>query len=269
MPHVRRLGNRRGAETMHNAVNKKQGVYGMLEYIPKIALQALQAGNIIAGLGIVENAYDETKVIQAMHARDIPDKEPALLDIARASMARLPADAIDVLVVDEMGKNISGTGMDTNIIGRVYQYGSPEPEKPHVHIIGVYGLTEETHGNACGMGLADVCPKSFFSEVDFSSTSVNIITSNNMERGKLPVVCDTDRHCFEVSARAAGTDLGSVRAVRIQNTLHVGECWVSPALLAEIRDSPHITVLEEGISLITAADALAPFASENKKRKLK
>lgn len=76
-------------------------------------------------------------------------------------------DAIDVLVVDQMGKNISGTGMDTNIIGRMYQYGSAEPEVPKIGIIGVYGLTEETHGNACGMGLADVCPKHFFDEVNF------------------------------------------------------------------------------------------------------
>lgn len=115
------------------------------------------------------------------------------------------------------------------------------------------------------MGLADCTTKSFFSEVNFDSTAVNIITSNNMERGKLPVVCDSDRHCFEVSVRAAGADMESVRAVRIKNTLHVGECWVSPALLAEIKDSPHITVLEEGVSLIVSEGeedgSLTPFAS--------
>ena len=126
------LGKRRGAETMHNAVNKRQGVYGMLEHIPKIARQALRVGNICAGLAIVENAYDETKLIKAMVSDRIAEEEPALLDIARAAMPRLPVDAVDVLIVDEMGKNISGTGMDTNIIGRIYQHGSPEPETPKV-----------------------------------------------------------------------------------------------------------------------------------------
>lgn len=103
-------------------------------------------------------------------------------------MATLPVDQIDVLIVDEIGKNISGTGMDTNIIGRTYQYGTPEPSSPNVSIIGVYSVAPESHGNACGMGLADVCSARFHSQVDFESTMTNIITSNNMSRGKLPVL---------------------------------------------------------------------------------
>ena len=178
-------------------------------------------------------------------------------------MPRLPVDQIDVLMIDEIGKNISGTGMDTNVIGRMYQTGTPEPEVPNVGIIAIHGITEPSHGNACGMGLADVASQAFFEQLDFASTSTNIITSNNLERGKLPVIATTDEHTWEIAVRSSGAlSFGAtkdVRAVRIPNTLHVGECWVSPALLPELAGMAHISVVEEGLRLFDEVGLLMPF----------
>jgi hypothetical protein len=259
------LGKKEGAVACHDAVNKREGVKGLFEYLPLIAQQKLNEGNIVCAIGLVENAYDQTRFVKALLAADIPEGEKPLLELARQNMPRLPVDQIDVLMVDELGKNISGTGMDTNVIGRMYQFGTPEPEVPNVGIISVHGITEASHGNACGMGLADVCSQSFFEQLDFASTSTNIITSNNLERGKLPVVATTDEHTWEVAVRSSGAlsfgATADVRAVRIPNTLHVGECWVSPALLPELAAMPHIKVIEEGIDLFCEAGKLLPFHS--------
>lgn len=169
-------------------------------------------------------------------------------------------------------QNISGTGMDTNIIGRMYQFGSPEPAVPNIGIIAVHGITPESHGNACGMGLADCVPKSFFDELDFGATSTNIITSNNLERGKLPVVCGTDAETWGVAVRASGTTIEDVRAIRVANTLTVAECWVSAALIPEVQAMAHIKIVEEGLLLLTAEGHLTPFErsveSAQKKQKV-
>lgn len=139
--------------------------------------------------------------LQAMLAADIPEVEKTLLALARENMPTLPAEQLDVLVIDEMGKNISGVGMDTNIIGRMYQFGTPEPPSPRVASICVHSITPESHGNATGMGLADCVPRRFFEAVDFEATATNIITSNNLERGKLPCVCGNDEHTWSVAVR--------------------------------------------------------------------
>src|SRR5205085_2625855 len=127
------------------------GIHGLRDLVPQAAERLLATGKILAGIGVVENAYDETAIIEAIPARKIWGREPQLLALAKQNMPRLPVEDLDVLVVDRFGKNISGTGMDTNIIGRTHILGEPEPESPRIKMIVVTNLTDESHGNATGM----------------------------------------------------------------------------------------------------------------------
>ena len=140
------LGKHAQALAIHNL-----GVRGLREVMPQVARQALRSANILLGVAIVENANDETMIVRAIPAGCIAEEEPALLEIARAQMPRLPVPELDLLIVDEMGKDISGLGMDTNVIGRLKIPGQPEPERPRIRVIYVRDLTDATHGNAVGM----------------------------------------------------------------------------------------------------------------------
>jgi hypothetical protein len=235
------LGKEKQASFLHSF-----GVYGLRDMIPAAARHIFQTGKILLGLALVENAYDETAVIEAIPADEIFTREPGLLALARENMPRLPVDELDVLIVDQLGKNISGAGIDTNIIGRIRIPGEPEPSAPRIKSIVVSDLTPETHGNSCGMGLADVVTRRFADKIDFKTTNTNIITSGFLERGKLPVVADTDRHAFEIALRAAGCrDLATARVIRIQDTLLLSDLLVSPAVLNEIKGRENIELLDE------------------------
>ncbi len=166
------LGKERQASAIHSF-----GVHGLRDLVPKAAARVLDLGKIVAGIAIVENAYDETALIEVIPANQILSREPPLLEQARKNMPRLPVEEIDVLIVDELGKNISGSGMDTNIVGRIRISGEPEPESPKIRSILVDDLTDESHGNATGLGLADVITRRFFKKIDFPVTYRNIITS--------------------------------------------------------------------------------------------
>ena len=145
------LGNKRLASELH-----RFGVYGLKTLMPLAGRQILLTGKILLGVGIVENAYDETAIIEALTPLEILAREPELLKSAKQMMPYLPLKDIDVLVVDRLGKDISGSGMDTNIIGRMKIEGTTEPESPRIKAIVVTDLTDASHGNACGIGLADV-----------------------------------------------------------------------------------------------------------------
>ncbi len=252
------LGKERQAGTMHS-----WGIHGLRDLIPLSAERVFGTGKILAGIGIVENAYDETAIVEAIPGREILSREPELLDAAKQNMPRLPVDEIDVLMVDYLGKNISGSGIDTNIIGRIRIDGEPEPASPRIRSIVVCDLTPETHGNACGMGLADVVTRRFADKIDFKTTNTNIITSGFLERGKLPVVADTDRHAFEIALRAAGCrDVEKARVIRIQDTLHLSEMFVSAALMREIEGREDIEVIGEPVELFDSHSARCPGFSE-------
>lgn len=211
------------------------GVRGLREVLPQVARQILRHGNILLGVAVVENALDETMLVRAIRAEDIPDQEPALLEIARAQMPRLPVSDIDILIVDEMGKNISGLGMDPNIIGRLKIPGQPEPESPRIRMIIVRDLTPETHGNAVGVGLADITTRTLFSKINFAATYENAVTATFLERAKIPMIAETDRQALDWAARACNAaDPAQLRIVRIQNTLRLDTLQVSPAVLADL-----------------------------------
>jgi hypothetical protein len=248
------LGNAVQAERLHAA-----GTFGLREHMPAVAREVLRSANVVLGVAIVENADDRTMHVEAVPAGSIPEAERHLIDLARRHMPRLPVAELDVLLVDRMGKDVSGVGMDTNVIGRMLIAGEADPERPRITMIGCHALTPASHGNACGMGLADVVPASFAAAVDHAVTRTNVVTSGFLLRGKLPLVADDDRHVWELCRRGAHADVAAVRAARIVDTLHCSELWVSDAVLAELADDPHVSVLERDVPLHRADGSLTPF----------
>jgi len=239
------MGKERQASAIHS-----YGVYGLAELIPVVAKQLLSTGKILGGLAIVENAFDNTMMVSALRADEFFEKEPALLKIAKDNMPLIPADNIDLLIIDEMGKNLSGVGVDPNIIGRMKIYGQPEPERPKVKSIIITDITAESHGNAIGVGLADVIPRRLYNKIDFSSTYTNGITSSFYERIKIPVIAESDIEAFGIALRGCGyIKQGEERIVRIKNTLHLEELYVSDSVLEEIKGSGRIEIAERNVNL--------------------
>jgi len=218
------------------------GVPGLREIMPRVAQEILKSGKVLGGLGLVENAYDQPLHLEAIPASHIPRREPELLDLSRRHMPSFPLDEIDLLVVDQIGKNISGVGMDPNIIGRMGITGEPEPNVPNIGMIIIRDLTEESHGNALGMGLADICTRRFHDKVDLRPMYENIFTSTFLQRGKIPIVAETDEEAFAYAVRALWClEPGRLRIVRIRDTLHLSEMLLSQAALNQVRPGVALT----------------------------
>jgi hypothetical protein len=253
------LGKRVQAEALH-----AYGTTGLRELMPRVAQHVLANSNVVLGVAVVENALDQTMVVQAVPAGSIAAVEPALLQLAAAHAPRLPVDALDVLLIDVMGKDISGAGIDTNVIGRVMIAGEPDPPTPRIAMIACHALTKASHGNATGMGLADVVTRRLADVIDHEVTRTNVITSGFLLRGKLPVVADDDRHAWQLCLRGAGVvDTATVRAARIANTLHCAQLWVTDAVLADLVDRSDVQVLERAVALHDHTGALRPFAGRS------
>jgi hypothetical protein len=249
------LGKAVEAEILH-----AQGTYGLRELMPQVARQVIAHGNVVLGVAVVENAVDRTMAVEVVPVAQIAETEPAMLDLARAHLPRLPVDDIDVLLVDQMGKDISGVGMDTNVIGRVMIAGERDGATPRIGMIACHTLTPVSHGNATGMGLADVVTRAFADSIDHDVTRTNVVTSGFLQRGKLPVVADDDRQAWELCLRGCGvTDPARVRAVRIMDTLHCNDAWVSDAVLADLVDDPRISCRASGLQLHGPDGRLRPF----------
>ena len=237
------LGKERQAFEMHSF-----GVHGLRDLVPLAAKRLITTGKILGGIGIVENAHDETAVIEAIPAEKICARESQLLAMAKQNMPSLPVNELDVLIIDRFGKNISGTGMDTNIIGRTHIFGEPEPESPRIRMIVVTDLTDESHGNATGMGFADVVTRRLFRKIDFTATYKNVITAGFPARAKLPLVAETDREALDIALRSAGCrDISRARVIRMLDTLHVSELLVSDAVLEEVRGLTNVETLGERV----------------------
>lgn len=249
------LGKHRQAEAIHAL-----GVEGLRDVMPAVARQVLRHGNVRLGLAVVENAYDETMLIRAVPAAGIPAEEPHLLEAARNNMPCLPVSRIDVLVVDEIGKNVSGLGMDPNIIGRLKIRGQPEPECPDIRAIVVRDLTPETHGNAAGMGLADIITRRAYEKIDFGVTYTNVLTTGFLERAKVPMIAGDDREALRMAFRTAGMPAaGAARVVRIRNTLHLDEVHVSDAVRREIEGREGVTVIGPVTWFPDTGGSMEPF----------
>lgn len=241
------LGNHEQAKIMHGL-----GVRGLRDLIPPAAEEIFATRKILFGLAVVEDAYDHTMVIKALKPDQILAQEPDLLRLAVASMPKLPVEKIDILIVDTIGKNLSGTGMDPNIIGRIKVKGTPEPASPEIGTIIINDLSPESHGNALGIGLADIITRSLFDKIDFKAMYANVITTTFLERGKTPIVADDLEHAFDIALRTvANRSLEEIRVIRIKNTLHLEEMTVSPSLYREI--ATQVTLLSRSENLLNPA----------------
>jgi len=249
------LGKHEQALAVH-----RHGVHGLKELMPPVAKQILATGKILAGIGIVENAYDETMVVRVLRADEIMAVEPELLELARANMPKLPVESIDVLIVDRMGKDINGAGLDPNIIGRLRIRGQPEPASPDIKAIVVCDLTDNSHGNSLGMGLADVTTQTLYDKTDFTAVYENAYTSSFLERAKVPIVAPNSEKALSFAVRSCGAIPDrKLRIMRIRDTLHLDELYVSQAILDELRRREDITVIGEVGDLFDGKGALAEF----------
>ncbi len=229
------------------------GIRGLRELIVAAARQVLRHGNVVLGLGIVENGREETAIVEALLPHEFEREEPRLLEEARRMLPRLPVSELDLLVVDEFGKDVSGVGIDTNVIGRLRIAGVPEPATPRISSIVLADLTEASHGNALGMGLADVTTERVLRKIDFRATYENVVTSSFLERGRMPLVAGTCDEAIRWALRGCGiTRPEQARIARIKNTRSLETVAVSSALLAELRGRTGVTVTDEEIALVDA-----------------
>jgi hypothetical protein len=203
------------------------------QVVRSVSRTMLAKGKIAFGLGVVENAYDETALIEAVRPAEFFTREEALLVKARQWLPRLPYHEADLLIIDEIGKEISGSGMDTNVVGRKRAFKTKPPEnQPTMRFIFVRGLSAHTHGNAAGIGLADFTTTRLVKAMNYKATVINCLTSGYPEGANLPVHLDSDREVLEAALRIIGTRAPEqARIVHIRNTLKVEEVEVSEPCL--------------------------------------
>jgi hypothetical protein len=232
------LGKQKGAESCH--------AYGFgvaAEFIPAMARITLAKAPILFGVATVENAYDRIAKIVAMPAGELIETDAALLPEAKAAMARICFDdPIDVLIIDQIGKDISGDGADPNIMGR---YPTPFASGgPQVSKMVILDLTEATHGNANGIGHAEFTTRKLVNKIDFPMTYANCLTSTVAQPGKLPIILEDDRDAILAAMKTCNArDLSKARVVRIKDTLRIGEIYISESMLAEAATRPQIEVI--------------------------
>lgn len=234
------LGKHQGAQLAHRAAVD----ISFNRMIPEIARLSLGRLPVLCGVALVENARHETAAVRAIPPEALEAEEKALLQQARALAARIPFEFLHLLVVDEIGKDIAGTGMDPKVIGRMYLYPQEEPKSPRYMRILARDLTARTHGNAVGMGFADFATRRLADKVDFKVTYTNSITGSSPARSRMPIILDTDREALEVALSTIGlTPPEQARVVRIRNTLALETFLASEALLTEVRANPALEVL--------------------------
>ena len=234
------MGKPEGAMMVHR-LTIKHGFPAVLTEVGSIILRRLP---IFFGMGIIENPYDETAFIELLEPGEMMEKEKVLLKKAKKLMPRLPFDRIDILIVDELGKDVSGAGMDTNVIGRINFIGSSRPKRPKITGIFVRDLTEMTHGNACGIGMADYTTRRLVEKIDYPSTYVNCLTAMTPEDGRVPIFFEKDRDALFAAHRNSGVfDPEALRILWIKNTLELEYLYASQPLLKEARSNSKLDVL--------------------------
>ncbi len=230
------LGKHQGAEQVH-----KLGLPGLRKLLPEVGAFLLEKTPVVFGIALLENAEERTARVVGVEPEELLDVEPKLLDEARTLMARLPFDQIDVLIVGELGKNYSGTGLDPNVIGRQRVETMPDLPRPVVTRLAVLDLSVETRGNATGIGLADLTTDRLVAAIDAKPMRVNCMTSNFLTRARVPLSLPTDGDvlaaCLDTCWRI---DPAEARMVIIPNTLELAHLWVTRPLAEEVEANPHL-----------------------------
>jgi len=235
------MGKQKGAEYYHKAAIQ----YTFPKIIVDVGREVLKKVPILCGLGLVENGYDQTAAIAAVLPDELEKKEKELLILAKRMMPRLPFTEIDLLIIDEMGKDISGTGIDPNVTGRNRDILGVFPHPVNVRRLFVRDLTPFSGGNATGIGLADLTTKRLVDKIDRLSTYMNCITGISLEKAAIPMHIETDRECIQVALGSVGLiPPRKSRIVRIKNTLQLDEVEVSEIYGGEIPSRPDLEILE-------------------------
>ncbi|WP_339180922.1 lactate racemase domain-containing protein [Oceanobacillus sp. FSL W7-1293] len=232
------LGKHKGASLLHQL-----GFDNFHEVIPEAAQLLIENTPIALGAAILENAYHDVVDVEILPAEEISEREPLLCKKAKEFMPSLPFADLDVLYIDEIGKNISGSGLDTNIVGR--KVGIVEPK---INKIIVGDITAESYGNATGIGLADITTQKCLQKIDFTSMYLNCITSTDLRGVKIPLVAESDQQALEIACQTSNQpNLEKLKVVRIKNTLSLETFFVSRALLPEIEQLEGIQVVGDPV----------------------
>ena len=234
------MGKLGGARTFHSTPTPQ-----LADRLAEMRQIVLDTGKIWAGLAVLEDGYDQTAELHAVRAEETPETEPRLLDRHRAYFPRLPLDELNVLVVDTIGKNFSGTGMDTNVIGYRGVRDGEDLTKPFIHVIAALNLSPESQGNAIGVGLADFITRPLRDAIDEQKTFLNSFTTGHMGRVKIPVSFRDDEELFTRLADRFGDDGWLV----IPNTLHLETLYASPNLREALAANPICTVEPQPVEL--------------------
>lgn len=231
------MGKRKGAEMIHRYQSE-----GYHKRIPTVARLIIDKAPILLGLAIVEDAHHEVAVAKALKPEEIDVEEAKLLEKAKGLTAKIPFKEIDVLIVDEIGKNISGVGMDTNVIGRFWIPGESMPDAPKIKRIVVLDLSDESHGNATGIGLADITTTKLANKIDLRATATNCLTASWPELGKIPIHLPDDFEAILAALHACGPiDSKRAKIVRIKNTLELDQMLISENLYELIMSDPNLS----------------------------
>ena len=237
------MGKQRGAKIAHEwAVD-----WSFRKMIPEITEQLLSELPVVGGVAIVEDQHDDTSILEGVPPSGFLDREAELLETAYEIMPKIPFEEVDVAVFDRQGKDVSGQGLDTNVIGRrPFAINEPEPESPRIKRIYVRGLTETTHGNAMGVGSADVIHEDIVAELDAPTTLINALTASTIRGVRLPPVVETDRAGLVAALSTIGVvDTDTVRVLRAPDTMRLHRLHASPALVEEARSRDDLRVLAE------------------------
>ncbi len=237
------LGKQRGADICHDL-----GFGKMVENLIAIARVTLREASILFGIGLLENAYHETCRIEVLETGEIEQKEPALQEESKRLTPKLPFDSLDVLIIDEIGKDISGTGFDTNVVGRYHTpYASGGPD---ITRIAALDVTEKSHGNANGLGILDFTTRRAFDKFIFEQTYPNSLTSTVPTSVKIPMVLQNDRQAIQAAIKTCNIlNKEEVRLARITNTLSLDEFEVSETLMEEVGSNKALEIASEPYAL--------------------
>ncbi|MEZ6061865.1 MAG: lactate racemase domain-containing protein [Planctomycetaceae bacterium] len=237
------LGKHEGAKIYHRGIM----THSFPEIIQSVGRKVLQDCRVIGGLAIIENARDETALIEAVKPDAFESREPELLKMACRWLPILPFPKCDVLIVDRIGKNISGVGLDSNVVGRKYlDHMATENDIASCRRIVVRGLTEETHGNGTGIGMTEFTTQKCVDQIDHVKTRINCITGLHPEAAMIPITLPTDADAVEAALQTIGLiEPEAARVIQISDTLHLTRVRVSEAYFPEVRERDDLDFIGE------------------------
>jgi hypothetical protein len=231
-------GRQKGAANMHR--------YDLAKTIVPAARRIMQRASVLCGMAVTENALGGTHSLKLVQPEEFPAVDKEFLKIAWSLLPKLPVDDLDILLVDELGKNVSGAGMDPNVIGFWRREGGPR--QPDYRILVVLDLTPHSHGNATGIGMADLTTRRVVDSIDWEATYLNAFTSGVLRSARMPIPVDNDRLAVEAALNRT-PDPSGVRMARIVNTGELETFWATAALLPELREQKNITVDDAAVEL--------------------